>query len=53
MYTQDLTDLEKAYLDFEIELGHTNLSPQEKYEFRKLYRNDQLKKKNKQRKNKL
>lgn len=39
MYTQDLTDLEKAYLEFEIELGHTNLTPQERYEFRKLHRN--------------
>ena len=39
MYTQDLSDLEKAYLEFEIELGHTNLTPQEKYEFRKLHRN--------------
>ena len=39
MYTQDLTDLEKAYLEFERELGHTNLTPQERYEFRKLHRN--------------
>lgn len=49
MYTQDLSDKEKSYLKFEIELGHTNLTPQEKFEFRKLHRNH-CTKKNKQKK---